>query len=86
MELSCDGQGSCAPTPVPSPDLPKGFIPRMATTDELGISHRIVKVNGVSLHVAEKGTGPLVILLHGFPELWYSWRHQVRSRLGCHDH
>jgi pimeloyl-ACP methyl ester carboxylesterase len=29
------------------------------------------------LHVAEAGTGPLVILLHGFPEFWWSWRHQL---------
>lgn len=29
------------------------------------------------MHVAEQGTGPLVVLLHGFPELWYSWRHQI---------
>ncbi len=29
------------------------------------------------MHVAEAGTGPLVVLLHGFPELWYSWRHQL---------
>lgn len=29
------------------------------------------------MHVAEQGTGPLVLLLHGFPEIWYSWRHQL---------
>ncbi|NLU68696.1 alpha/beta hydrolase [Streptomyces sp. HNM0574] len=33
-------------------------------------------MNGVRLHVAEQGEGPLVVLLHGFPECWYSWRHQ----------
>ena len=33
--------------------------------------------NGVDLHLAELGTGPLVILCHGFPGLWYSWRHQL---------
>ncbi|MER5890353.1 alpha/beta hydrolase [Streptomyces sp. NPDC001941] len=43
-------------------------------TDE--IDHRFVEVNGVRLHVAEQGEGPLVLLLHGFPECWYSWRHQ----------
>jgi pimeloyl-ACP methyl ester carboxylesterase len=41
------------------------------------VSHNKIKSNGISLHVAEKGTGPLVVLLHGFPELWYSWRHQI---------
>ncbi|GLU18952.1 hypothetical protein SLE2022_352270 [Rubroshorea leprosula] len=42
-----------------------------------GIEHRTFKVNGINIHVAEKGQGPLVLFLHGFPELWYSWRHQI---------
>ncbi|KAJ6995942.1 hypothetical protein D5086_009796 [Populus alba] len=42
-----------------------------------GISHRMVKVNGIDMHIAEKGQGPVVLLLHGFPELWYSRRHQI---------
>ncbi|KAK7269379.1 hypothetical protein RIF29_22105 [Crotalaria pallida] len=41
------------------------------------IVHRKVEVNGVKMHVAEKGEGPVVLFLHGFPELWYSWRHQI---------
>ena len=41
------------------------------------ITHRTVSVNGIKLHIAEKGMGPTVLLLHGFPELWYSWRHQI---------
>ncbi|MFB7123110.1 MULTISPECIES: alpha/beta fold hydrolase [Kitasatospora] len=40
------------------------------------IKHGEVVVNGVRLHYAEQGEGPLVLLLHGFPESWYSWRHQ----------
>ncbi len=40
-------------------------------------THREVSANGIRLHVAEAGTGPLVILLHGFPEFWWSWRHQL---------
>ncbi|MGA5822314.1 alpha/beta fold hydrolase [Kitasatospora sp. NPDC094028] len=40
------------------------------------IKHSDVEVNGVRLHIAEQGEGPLVLLLHGFPESWYSWRHQ----------
>ncbi|WP_031077424.1 alpha/beta fold hydrolase [Streptomyces sp. NRRL WC-3742] len=40
------------------------------------IKHSEVEVNGVRLHIAEQGEGPLVLLLHGFPESWYSWRHQ----------
>jgi pimeloyl-ACP methyl ester carboxylesterase len=39
--------------------------------------HRDAVVNGVRLHYVETGSGPPVILLHGFPEFWYSWRHQL---------
>eukprot|EP00268_Persea_americana_P006075 TRINITY_DN1213_c0_g1_i1.p1 TRINITY_DN1213_c0_g1~~TRINITY_DN1213_c0_g1_i1.p1 ORF type:complete len:328 (+),score=29.12 TRINITY_DN1213_c0_g1_i1:135-1118(+) len=42
-----------------------------------GILHRTVSVNGINMHIAEKGDGPLVLLIHGFPELWYCWRHQI---------
>jgi pimeloyl-ACP methyl ester carboxylesterase len=41
------------------------------------ITHRAVQANGINVHIAEAGDGPLVLLLHGFPELWYSWRHQL---------
>ncbi|MFF7937142.1 alpha/beta fold hydrolase [Streptomyces sp. NPDC007940] len=40
------------------------------------VEHRMVDVNGIRLHIAEEGEGPLVVLLHGFPESWHSWRHQ----------
>ena len=43
------------------------------------IKHRYLEVNGLRMRVAEAGTGPLVLLLHGFPECWYSWRHQLRA-------
>ena len=43
------------------------------------IQHRDVETNGIQLHVAEAGRGPLVVLLHGFPEGWYSWRHQLAA-------
>ncbi|KAK6937355.1 Alpha/beta hydrolase fold-1 [Dillenia turbinata] len=44
------------------------------------IDHKIVKVNGINMHVAEVGEGPSAILfIHGFPELWYTWRHQMLS-------
>jgi len=39
--------------------------------------HGFLDANGVRFHVAEQGEGPLVVLLHGFPECWYSWRHQL---------
>ncbi|HEY1505011.1 MAG TPA: alpha/beta hydrolase [Stellaceae bacterium] len=41
------------------------------------VTHRMIETNGIRLHVAEQGEGPLVILCHGFPECWYSWRHQI---------
>ena len=41
------------------------------------IQHRIIETNGVRMHIAEQGSGPLVVLCHGFPESWYSWRHQL---------
>jgi pimeloyl-ACP methyl ester carboxylesterase len=40
-------------------------------------THRTVETNGINLHCVVQGEGPLVILLHGFPECWYSWRHQI---------
>ncbi|MFF8865153.1 alpha/beta fold hydrolase [Streptomyces sp. NPDC015139] len=40
------------------------------------VRHRMVDVNGVRLHIAEQGDGPLVVLLHGFPESWHSWHRQ----------
>jgi pimeloyl-ACP methyl ester carboxylesterase len=42
-------------------------------------THRDISANGVRLHVVEAGTGPLVVLLHGFPEFWWSWRHQLSA-------
>src|SRR5258707_1353581 len=43
------------------------------------VTHRMIETNGIRLHVAEQGEGPLIILCHGFPECWYSWRHQLRA-------
>jgi pimeloyl-ACP methyl ester carboxylesterase len=50
----------------PNPDDPQGF------------SHKFADVNSIRLHYVEEGKGPLVILVHGFPFLWYLWRHQIR--------
>jgi pimeloyl-ACP methyl ester carboxylesterase len=41
------------------------------------LKHRFVETNGIRMHIAEQGQGPCVLLCHGFPETWYSWRHQL---------
>ncbi len=43
------------------------------------VTHRFVQTNGINMHIAEAGEGPLVVLLHGFPESWYSYRHQLEA-------
>ena len=53
------------PPPPPRPDI---GIP---------VEHRFVEANGVRFHVPCAGRGPLVLLLHGFPQFWYCWRHQL---------
>jgi epoxide hydrolase 4 len=44
---------------------------------EESYTHRYLSVNDVTLHYVTKGEGELVLMLHGFPEFWYSWRHQI---------
>src|SRR3954449_13599517 len=41
------------------------------------VAHRTIGANGIHLHFVEQGEGPLIVLCHGFPESWYSWRHQL---------
>ncbi|KAI3712859.1 hypothetical protein L1987_71427 [Smallanthus sonchifolius] len=49
----------------------------MKTSD---LNHHRIKTNGIHIHVAEKqGQGPFVLLLHGFPETWVSWHHQIHD-------
>ncbi|MBA2396232.1 MAG: alpha/beta hydrolase [Ktedonobacteraceae bacterium] len=48
----------------------------MAITTETW-QHRDIITNGIRMHYVTQGTGPLIVLLHGFPEFWYSWRHQI---------
>jgi pimeloyl-ACP methyl ester carboxylesterase len=42
-------------------------------------THKQIETNGIRMHVAEAGSGFPVLLCHGFPELWYSWRHQMKA-------
>src|SRR5215469_7478208 len=52
------------------------MVQKMTTAEA---KHRIIETNGIRMHIAEQGTGPAVLLCHGFPECWYSWRHQLRA-------
>ena len=46
---------------------------------ENAVTHRFIETNGIRMHLAEQGTGPLVVLLHGFPETWQSWQPQMAA-------
>ncbi len=48
----------------------------MAVTTETW-RHRDVMTNGIRMHYVTQGDGPLIVLMHGFPEFWYSWRYQI---------
>jgi pimeloyl-ACP methyl ester carboxylesterase len=52
---------------------------RVYGQDVGAITHRMIQANGIHLHIAEQGEGPLVLMCHGFPECWYSWRHQLAA-------
>ena len=49
----------------------------MAAQDTTELRHGYADLSGARLHYVEAGEGPLVVLLHGFPEFWYSWRRQI---------
>ena len=56
---------------------PRRLVEESAVLVDGPWTHRDVSANGIRLHVAQAGDGPLVVLLHGFPEFWWSWRHQI---------
>jgi pimeloyl-ACP methyl ester carboxylesterase len=66
-----------------------GFGPLPGAPDSSSVlvdgpwTHRTVRANGIALHVAEAGTGPLVLLLHGFPQFWWAWRQQLTDLAGA---
>jgi len=61
------------------------FPPKCLVDPSLG-SHHYLAANGVKLHYVESGdpSKPLLLLVHGFPEFWYCWRHQIRHFQGTH--
>ena len=48
------------------------------------LAHHYATVNGIRMHYVESGSGPLVVLLHGFPSSWYCWRHQIEALAGSY--
>ncbi|GIT22070.1 MAG: hypothetical protein CM1200mP40_17520 [Gammaproteobacteria bacterium] len=64
----------------PKADLSEVYAIDMDTVElaaEYGATVRDIETNGITLRVVEAGEGPLVVLVHGWPESWYSWRHQL---------
>jgi pimeloyl-ACP methyl ester carboxylesterase len=47
------------------------------TPDDLQVTHHFAQLGSLRMHFVERGTGPTLVLLHGFPESWWSWRHQI---------
>jgi len=68
--LTAGAQAEVTPTDMTPTDMTLTDV----TPD---LAHRLVQVPGGRIHLVEQGTGPLVLLVHGFPESWYSWRHQL---------
>ena len=56
----------------------------LALPEIAGVQHRFVSVNGVRLHVAEAGSGPPVVCLHGWPQNWWTWRHLLTGLADTH--
>src|SRR6202167_869800 len=81
MTSCCSSAMARLPRPLPQPERSEPVISRSA--DPIYIdgpwSHRSVSANGTRFHLAESGDGPLVLLLHGFPEFWWTWRWQLAS-------
>lgn len=50
-------------------------INQLTTTETW--QHQYIVTNGIRMHYVTQGEGPLIVLLHGFPEFWYSWRYQI---------
>lgn len=58
--------------------FPLGVCGMQASFPEVaGVTHRFVRIRGVELHVAQAGSGEPLLLLHGWPQHWYMWRHQI---------
>ena len=64
------------------------FYPSLATNAadlHERVKHGFADSNGVKIHYATLGKGPLVVMIHGFPDYWYTWRHQMEALAGDHQ-
>src|SRR3954467_9137424 len=59
------------------------FWSTLRESEMVEVQHRFIDANGIRMHIVEKGTGPLVLLCHGWPESWSSWRHQIEAPAGA---
>jgi alpha-beta hydrolase superfamily lysophospholipase len=60
--------------------LPAGVSSQSKGTDDMtDMPYRDVEANGLRMRIADRGTGPVVLLCHGFPETAYAWRHQIEA-------
>lgn len=66
-----------APHEDPVTRVRRDAIVKTSAAAERGIRHEYADINGVRLHYAHAGTGPLIVFLHGFPQFWYQYRHQL---------
>ena len=72
------GAAACsAPNEPASEPAVEATTPTAEESPVSGVNFRQLNVNGLSMRIAEAGAGPVVLLVHGWPESWYSWRHQI---------
>ena len=50
------------------------------------VEHHYAENNGVRIHYVSLGQGPLVVMIHGFPDFWYTWRHQMEALSVSYTH
>lgn len=63
-------------TPLPAQTKPASSEPAKVVDEELG-THGFARSGDVRIHYVTKGNGPLVVMIHGFPDFWYTWREQI---------
>jgi len=54
-------------------------------TDSLQLTDRYADNDGVAIHYMAGGSGPLVVFVHGFPDFWYTWHHQLDALVDTHS-